>query len=557
MRPPHSNTFPFWKNLALPVTVLIGCLVLSIVVARSIPGSDPSIKSWVIIALAVGGIAATIATCLQVGRSLTKPIAHLVDVARSVTHGRARSRDTTQMAGQFRELSEALNQMIETRQKEEERLKLSQQSLDLKVHARTAELWRANKALREEADQRAKAERELQQSQKMDALGKFAGAIAHDFNNLLTVILGGADCAIQQLSDHHPAAEFLRTVRRAGESAAALTKPLLTFSRNEVLSVEPLNLNESVKDAALLIGRLIGVNIEVKLDLDRHLPPIMANANQLQQVIVNLAVNARDAMNASGKLTIATTTVAMSDELAARHEVSADKPWIRLTVTDTGCGMDATTKARIFEPFFTTKPVGRGTGLGLATVFGIVKQANGVLEVESELGVGTSFVLYFPMTEVALEAPIDVTLTGPTTVCGGETILLVEDEDDIRELATMMLEGRGYKVLAAADAEEALDIAENHASEIRGLITDVVMPRVNGLELANLLVPVIPGLRILFVSGHCKETVAPEALIANADYLQKPYRSETLLAKIDTLLNAGDKPAEAHKPEEAKHLTAA
>ncbi len=279
----------------------------------------------------------------------------------------------------------------------------------------------------------------------------------------------------------------------------------------------------------MLVGRLIGVNIEVKLELAPVLPPILANANQLQQVIVNLSVNARDAMNGSGRLTITTATVALDDETAARHEVSADQPWVKLTVTDTGCGMDATTKARIFEPFFTTKPAGRGTGLGLATVFGIVKQANGVLEVESELGVGTSFIVYLPMTDQVIETETVADPSAPASVCGGETLLLVEDEDDIRELATMMLEGRGFKVLSAPDAEEALEIAEKHAGEISALITDVVMPKINGLVLrSQSLIPVIPGLRVLFVSGHCRETVAPEALIANAEYLQKPYRSETL-----------------------------
>jgi len=535
----HPTAFPFWKTLALPVAALIGCLLLMIAVAQSIPAGSVSLKSWLMVALAVGGILATITACLRVRRSLARPIAHLVEVARSVTHGRVRHRASPGMAGQFRVLADALNQMIETRQKEEERLLLAQQSLDLKVHARTAELWRANKALREEMEQRAKAERELQQAQKMDALGKFAGAIAHDFNNLLTVILGGTECAMAQLSDRHAAAEFLRTVRKAGESAAALTRPLLTFSRNEVLSVEPLDLNDSVKDAALLIGRLIGVDIDVQLHLTPHLPAIVANGNQLQQVLVNLAVNARDAMNGSGLLVISTGPAMLDPAMAARHEVSAENPWVQLKVSDSGCGMDAATKARIFEPFFTTKPAGRGTGLGLATVFGIVKQAGGILEVESEIGEGTSFVIYLPATEQVVGGGVVVETVAQASSCGGETLLLVEDEDDIRELATLMLEGRGYTVLAAEDAERALQLAEKHGSEIRGLITDVVMPRINGLQLAEMLMPRIPGLRVLFVSGHCRETVAPEALLAHADYLQKPYRSETLIARIEALLAGG------------------
>ena len=526
----------FWKALAVPVASLVGCLLAIIAVARFLPPTGALLASWLLVALAAGAIASTVCACVCVRRSLAKPLGHLVEVARAVTHGRGRFRASYELAGEFRELAEALNQMIDTRQSAEEKLKAAQQILDLKVHARTAELWRANKKLQDESEQRTKAERDLQQAQKMDALGKFAGAIAHDFNNLLTVIMGGADCAMHHLADHHPATDFLRTVRKAGDSAAALTRPLLTFSRNEVLSVEPLDVNESVKDAALLVGRLIGINIEVRLALESGLPPVLANANQLQQVLMNLSVNARDAMNGQGLLTISTATVALDPQVARRHEASSESPWIQLTVRDSGCGMDAETKARIFEPFFTTKPAGRGTGLGLATVFGIIKQAGGILEVESAIGEGTSFVIYLPVTDKRASAHDALPETAGTLSCGGETLLLVEDEDDIRELAAVMLEGRGYTVLAAADAEQAVLLAEKHANEIRGLITDVVMPRINGLQLAELLMPIIPGLRVLFVSGHCRETVAPEALLANADYLQKPYRSETLLATVEALM---------------------
>ncbi|MEP6671164.1 MAG: ATP-binding protein, partial [Chthoniobacter sp.] len=366
-----------------------------------------------------------------------------------------------------------------------------------------------------------------------------AGSIAHDFNNLLTVILGGTECAMLHLRPDHESMQFLRTIWKAGESAAALTRPLLTFSRNEVREVEALNLNECVEETATLVRRLIGVNIAVKLDLDPELPQIVGNANQLQQVLVNLAVNARDAMNGSGTLTMATFRATVDPETQLRHEATAAE-WIQLKVSDSGCGMDAETKARIFEPFFTTKPAGRGTGLGLATVFGIVKQAGGFLEVESEVGVGTSFCLYIPVTEKPVEAAApEPAAAAMVAGSGGETILLVEDEEEIRELATIMLEGRGYHVISAPDAEEAMVLAEKHGMGIQALITDVVMPRINGVQLAEILAKKMPHLRILFVSGHCRESVSPETLAANrAEYLQKPYRSESLIAAVQQVLAA-------------------
>jgi signal transduction histidine kinase len=537
MRDSQTPTLFMWRSLALPFGALVLCLVLIITIAHSLPVTSAGMwREWLLILLAVGALVAAVATCIRAGRSMSVPVAHLVEVALAVKNGRARHRASGKVAGEFRHLAEALNQMIEARQQAEEKLKLAQESLELKVHARTVELWRANKALREEMEQRAKAERELQQAQKMDALGKFAGSIAHDFNNLLTVILGGAECAMQNLRPDHEAMQFLRTIWKAGESAASLTRPLLTFSRNEVREVEALSLNECVEDTAMLVKRLIGVNIKVNLHLAPDLPKIVGNENQLQQVLVNLAVNARDAMNGTGELTMTTLRATVDPETQLRHGVTGDD-WIELRVGDSGCGMDAETRSRIFEPFFTTKPAGRGTGLGLATVFGIVKQAGGFLDVESTVGVGTTFRIFLPVSDEPLASPEAETPATVTTTAGGETLLLVEDEDEIRELATLMLEGRGYTVLGAANAENALELAKKHLSEIHALITDVVMPRINGVQLAEMLVAMKPDIRILFVSGHCRESVSPETLSANkAEYLQKPYRSDSLLSAVQQVL---------------------
>ena len=286
----------------------------------------------------------------------------------------------------------------------------------------------------------------------------------------------------------------------------------------------------------MLVRRLIGVNVAVELKLSPELPQIVGNANQFQQVLVNLAVNARDAMNGAGTLTMATARASVDPETQLRHEATASD-WVELSVGDSGCGMDAETKTRIFEPFFTTKPAGRGTGLGLATVFGIVKQAGGFIEVDSEPGAGTTFRIFLPVSDEPVVEAAPAAPAAPGTSRGGETLLLVEDEDEIRELATIMLEGKGYHVIPAADAEEAILKAEQYGEGIQALITDVVMPRINGVQLAEILAKRMPHLRILFVSGHCRESVSPETLSGyHADYLQKPYRSESLIAAVQQVL---------------------
>jgi signal transduction histidine kinase/CheY-like chemotaxis protein len=410
--------------------------------------------------------------------------------------------------------------------------------MELKVAARTAELFRANKALRDESEQRTKAERDFHQAQKMDALGKLAGSIAHDFNNLLTVIIGGAEAVRRQLGENHKCAHILKTVEQAGERAAGLTKPLLTFSRNQVISLEPLSLNTAVEEAGRMLVRLLGVNIDLRLELAPNLRLVKANSNQVQQVLINLGVNARDAMDGTGILTFKTRNLRLTLEEQRRQNVAAADEWIEIAVSDTGSGMDAATKARIFEPFFTTKPAGKGTGLGLATVFGIVKQSGGFVEVESELGTGTTFRVVFPATTAEVEpvfAPEPIAPAGALEE--DATLLLVDDEEDIRELAAIMLEERGYRVLSAPNAEEAIVLAETHAHEIRALITDVQMPGMTGVQLAQVLSRLIPDLRILFVSGHSNETISEDVLLdVEADYLQKPYFGDALANKVRQIL---------------------
>ena len=479
--------------------------------------------------------------------SIARAVAYVGDIARAVTYGRSRSRISERTLGHLRDLADPLDRMIDALQQAEARLQAAHKSLEFKVSARTTELWRANEALREESELRLRAERDFQQAQKMDALGKLAGSIAHDFNNILTVIIGGAEHVRRKIGAHHEAASILRTVEQAGERAAGLTRQMLTFSRNEVLSVEVVDLNEASNEAGRMLQRLLGVNIELRLDLAEDVRPMKANANQIQQVLINLSVNARDAMEGIGILTIATRNSQVDAEMARRHEVAEGDQWVELAVRDSGCGMDAATLARIFEPFFTTKPKGKGTGFGLATVFGIVKQSGGFIHVESALGNGTLFRVFFPAADPEIPANVCSATAEPETPSAGghETLLLVDDEEDIRELATMTLEDNGYRVLSASNAEEAIVLAEKHASEIHALITDVVMPGMTGVQLATVLATIIPELNVLFVSGHSNETITEETLLATrGEYLQKPYIGKALLSKVQGLLRRGEtKPA--------------
>jgi CheY-like chemotaxis protein len=287
-----------------------------------------------------------------------------------------------------------------------------------------------------------------------------------------------------------------------------------------------------------MLFRLLGVNIDLRLQLAPDLKLVKANSNQLQQVLINLGVNARDAMEGAGTLTFKTRNLRLDPEEQLRHNVPAADDWVEIAVSDTGSGMDAATKARIFEPFFTTKPAGKGTGLGLATVFGIVKQCGGFVDVESELGSGTTFRVVFPATTAQPEtAPAAEPSTPAAAPDESATLLLVDDEEDIRELAVMMLEERGYQVLSAPNAEEAIVLAEQHADEIRALITDVQMPGMTGVQLAQVLSRRIPDLRILFVSGHSNEAISEDVLLdVEADYLQKPYFGDALASKVRQVL---------------------
>jgi PAS domain S-box-containing protein len=392
-------------------------------------------------------------------------------------------------------------------------------------------------AIVHDASERERLEGQLRQSQKMEAVGRLAGGVAHDFNNLLTVINGYGELLLDRLAPGDPARELMREMTRAGERATSLTRQLLTFSRQQAVEHSVLDLNAVVADVTKMLRRLIGEDIELANVPAPALGSVRADPGQLEQILINLAVNARDAMPQGGRLTIETGIVELDDAYARSHPDVRPGPYALLAVSDTGTGMDEQTRSHIFEPFFTTKEAGKGTGLGLAVVHGIVRQAGGHVEVYSEPGRGSTFKVYLPRAE---EAPRPARPTGdlPRNTSGTETVLLVEDAEMVRLVARHALQIGGYTVLEASDGEAALRVAEGHAGRIDLLLTDVVMPRMGGRELAERLTRARPGLRVLYLSGYTDEAVVRHGLLeADAAFLQKPFSPASLAAKVRAVLD--------------------
>jgi len=383
-------------------------------------------------------------------------------------------------------------------------------------------------------------EEQLRQAQKMEAVGRLSGGIAHDFNNLLGVIIGYSEDIELRVAHGDPLRKNAEEIRKAGERAAALTQQLLAFSRQQVLQPNILALNHLVSDMGKMLQRLIGAHIELRTNLDPELGSIKADQSQIEQIIVNLVVNARDAMPDGGELLIETSSVYL-DEAQARG-----LPFLRpgrhalLTVTDTGIGMDAETQRHIFEPFFTTKECGKGTGLGLATVYGVVKQSGGVVGVHSEPGQGSTFKIYFPQV-VGQLAPPKRDSSATRSFAGTETVLVAENEAALLELISDLLARSGYKVLSASDGIEAIEMARSFDRPIHLLLTDIMLPKLNGLALATHVAELHPGIRVLFMTGHSEpDETLHESIPPDSEFLQKPFPRDVLIRKVRQTLDLAE-----------------
>ena len=386
--------------------------------------------------------------------------------------------------------------------------------------------------------ERKQLEDQLRQSQKMEAIGRLAGGVAHDFNNLLTAINGYSALALQRLNDSSPIKPYLEEVRKAGEHATNLTRQLLAFGRKQILQPLALDLNTVVSDMNKMLRRLIGEDIEFSASLARDLKRIKADPGQIEQVLVNLVVNARDAMPQGGKLTIETANVTLDEGYAVRHVGVQPGNYVMLAVSDTGTGMSEETKARIFEPFFTTKEKGKGTGLGLSTVYGILQQSGASIWVYSEPNRGTSFKVYLPELEPTTEN-CQTEATEDKVPGGSETILLVEDEESVRGLAQKVLEQAGYNVLSATGGDEAVRLCSDQQRSIDLLLTDVVMPETSGKEVAERLNQIVPGINVLFMSGYTDEVIVHHGVLdSNVEFIQKPFTPMALWKKVREVLDS-------------------
>jgi two-component system, cell cycle sensor histidine kinase and response regulator CckA len=412
-------------------------------------------------------------------------------------------------------------------------------TVEIKAHDLAFENLRARIALVTDVTERRLLEEQLRQAQKMEAVGRLAGGIAHDFNNVLSVILSYSDLLLSDLKPGEPIRDDIEEIRRAATRAADLTRHLLMFSRQQVVEPKVLDLNEVLTSMDKMLQRILGADVSLVLSRNQPLGRVRIDRGSIEQVIMNLVVNARDAMPYGGRLSLETADVTLDEKYARTHHGVVPGPYVMLTVTDTGTGMDKATQARIFEPFFTTKELGRGTGLGLSTVFGIVQQGGGSIWVESEPGEGTTFEIYLPRVDASKDS---VRPAPPLTMLrGSETVLLVEDEDQVRAVARGILSRSGYRVLEARNAGEALLQAEAHVGPIHLLLTDVVMPHVSGPDLAKRLVTLQPTMKILFMSGYVDDGVLRRSVVqALTAYVQKPITPEALTSKVREVLDASD-----------------
>jgi len=378
---------------------------------------------------------------------------------------------------------------------------------------------------------------QLRQSQKMEAIGRLAGGIAHDFNNLLTVIKGYSQLSLVEIKEGDPLRGDIEEIKNAADRAADLTRQLLAFSRRQIMEMKVLDLNDLLKNLDKMLRRVIGEDIELVTPLAEDLGRVKADPGQIEQVIMNLSVNARDAMPEGGKLTIETANVELDGAYARNHVAVTPGRYVMISVSDTGVGMAPEVRDRVFDPLFTTKEKGKGTGLGLSTVYGIVKQSDGNIWVYSEPGKGTAFKIYLPRVDEPLEEAGEVVVQ-KEIVGRGETILVVEDEEEVRKLAVQILRRQGYTVLEASQGNETSHICEQHKGAIHLMVMDVVMPGMNGRELAKSLEPHHPEMQVLYMSGYTDNAIVHHGILEKGlNFIQKPFTLEGLLRKVREVLD--------------------
>ncbi|MBK6917935.1 MAG: response regulator [Deltaproteobacteria bacterium] len=408
----------------------------------------------------------------------------------------------------------------------------------------------STRAARREAEAAlARSEAQLRQSQKLEAVGRLAGGVAHDFNNLLSVVISCSELSMAELPREHPVLEYVQEIRRAADRAESLTRQLLAFSRGQLLEPRPTALGEVVQGLHRMLRRMIGEDIDLVVAQDGELPLVLLDRGQLEQVLMNLAINARDAMPTGGQLTIEVRNVVLDAAFCAAHPGLSPGAHVLLAVSDDGVGMEPEVQARAFEPFFTTKEIGRGTGLGLSTVLGIVQQSGGVIELESTRAVGTRFAIYFAALPPDACVPAPRTAGVRATPRGRETVLVVEDDASVRELVGLLLRRLGYEVLSAEHGHAACERFDTDGERIDLLLTDVVMPRMGGRELAELLRARRPELRVLYMSGHADDAVLRHGVMRDdVAFLPKPFTPAALADKVREVLDTERAPTSDAPP---------